>query len=122
MAVGHPDDVKEMEADIKKAFACKSEGELKEYVRSNIDLTCNKNGVGTVKVTQHVLVQKLEESFDVAGGRNLTTPALAGKVLVRGDISDLLGPVNTNKFQPGTVICLFMTQWSRSEIFNTTGG
>ncbi len=31
LAVGHPDDVKEMDADLKKAFACKSEGKLNEY-------------------------------------------------------------------------------------------
>ncbi len=48
-----------MDADLKKAFACKSEGRLKEYVRSKVDMTCNKNGLGTIKVTQPVLVQKL---------------------------------------------------------------
>ncbi len=80
LAVGHPDDVKEMKADLKKVFACECKGELKEYIGSKVDLTCNKNGLGTVKVTQPVLVQKLEESFDVAGGRNPKTPALVGQV------------------------------------------
>ena len=83
LAVGHPDDVKDMEADLKKAFACKSEGRLKEYVGSKVDMTRDENGLGTIKVTQPVLVQKLEESFDVAGGRDPRTLALAGQVLVR---------------------------------------
>ncbi len=43
LAVGHPDDVKDMEADLKKAFACKSEGRLKEYVGSKVDMTRNEN-------------------------------------------------------------------------------
>ena len=87
-----------MEADPKKAFTCKCKGELKEYIRSKVDLTCNKNGLGTVKVTQPVLVQKLEESFHMTGGRNPKTPTLAGQVLVRGDGGDMLGPVETTKF------------------------
>ena len=67
-----------------------------------------------------MLVQKLAESFDVAGGRNPKTPAIAGQVLVRGDGSNMLGPKETTKFRSGTAICLFMTQWSRPEIFNAT--
>ena len=93
MAVGHPDDVKEMEADLKKVFVCKCKGELKGYIGSKVDLTRNKNGLGTVKVTQPVLVQKLEESFDVAEGKNLKTSVLVSKVLVRGDGNGILRPV-----------------------------
>ena len=98
LAIGHPDDVKEMEADLKKAFTCKSEGELKDYVGSKVDLTRDGNGLDTVKVIQPVLMQKLEESFDVAGDKNLKTPALVGQVLVRGDGSGMLGLVETTKF------------------------
>ncbi len=58
----------------------------------------DKSGMGTIKLTQPVLLQKLEESFDVAGGRDPRTPALTGQVLVRGDGSDMLGPVETTKF------------------------
>ena len=98
LAVGHPDDVKDMEADLNKAFACKSEGRLTEYVGSKVDMTRDENGLGTIKITQPVLVQKLEETFDVKGGRDPKTPALAGQVLVRGDGSDMLESVETTKF------------------------
>ncbi len=83
LAIGHPDDVKGMEADLKKAFACKSEERLIEYAGSKVNMTRNKNGLGTIKVTQPVLVQKLKEIFDGTGGRDPKTPALAGQVLVR---------------------------------------
>ena len=110
MAVGHPDDVKEMKADLKKVFACECKGELKEYIGSKVDLTCNENGFGRVKVTRSVLVQKLEESFNIAGGKHSKTPTLVGQILVRGDGSDMFGPVETTELQSGTAICLFITQ------------
>ncbi len=62
------------------------------------------------------MVQKLEESFDVAGGKNPKTPAVAGQVLVRGDRSNMLGTKETTQFRSGTEICMFMMQWLRPEI------
>ena len=44
MALGHPEDVKQIEEDLKNAFACKSEGCLKEYVGSKVDLLETKQG------------------------------------------------------------------------------
>ncbi len=85
-------------------------------------MTRDNNGLGTIKIPQPVLVQKLEETFDVAGGRYPKTPALAGQVLVRGDGSDMLESVETTKFRSGTAICLYMTQWSRPGVFNATRG
>jgi len=111
-----------MEADLNQAFVCKSEGRLTEYVGSKVEIKRNKDGLGTIKITQPVLVQKLEETFDVAGGRDPRTPALAGQTLVRGDESETLGPAETTKFRSGTAICLFITQWSRPGIFNATRG
>ncbi len=61
-------------------------------------MTRDENGLGTIKVTQPVLVQKLEETFDVPGGRDPRTPALAGQVLVRGYGSDMLESVEMTKF------------------------
>ena len=122
LAVGHPEVIQEMENDLKKAFVCKYKGELNKYIGCKADLSHDKNGLGMVNVTQPVLVQKLEESFDVAGGKNPKTTALVGQVLVRRDISGILGSVKTTKFRSGTANFLFMTQWSRPEIFNTTQG
>ena len=43
LAIGHPEDIKEMEADLNKAFVCKSEGRLPEYVGSKVEMTRDKN-------------------------------------------------------------------------------
>ncbi len=85
LALGHLEDVKEIEEDLAKEFVCKCKEELNMYVGSKVDLTIDKNGLGTVKITQPVLVQKLEESFDVAGGKKLKTPAVVGQVLCSMD-------------------------------------
>ena len=85
IAVGCPEDVDQMNLDLKDAFNCKSKGGLKEYMGSKIDITRNNDGLGTVKVTQPVLVQKLEDEFDLPSGKAPRTPASAGQVLVRGD-------------------------------------
>ncbi len=39
MALGHPEDVKQIKEDLKRAFACKCKGELKEYIGSKVDVT-----------------------------------------------------------------------------------
>ena len=48
MALGHPDDVKQIKADMEDTFTCKSEGELKEYVGSKIDINQLSSGLATV--------------------------------------------------------------------------
>ncbi len=59
-ALRHPEDVKEVKEDLAKAFLCKYKGELAKYVGSKADLICDKNGFGTVKITQPLLVQNLK--------------------------------------------------------------
>ena len=105
MALGHPEDVKQIEEDLNNAFACKSKGYLKEYVGSKIDFTRDGTGLGTIKITQPVLVQKLSEIFDVNGGRNPKTPAVAGQTLVKGDGSNTLGQKKRNSGQVQPYVC-----------------
>ena len=62
---------------------CKREGALTEYVGNKLSLTCDKNGCGTVKFTQLVLIKKLIEEYKVPDGPASRTPAVAGQVLVR---------------------------------------
>jgi hypothetical protein len=69
------------------------------------------DGLETIKNTQPVLVQKLEDEFDLPSGKAPSTPAVAGQVLVPGDGTG-----------SGTAICMFMMQWSRPDIQNATRG
>jgi hypothetical protein len=36
LALGHPEDVKQIKADFQSAFVSKSEGELKEYIGNKV--------------------------------------------------------------------------------------
>jgi hypothetical protein len=57
--MGLPQDVRQIEQDLERSFVCKSVGEMKEYVRSKIDILCDSTGLCTARFTQPVLVQKL---------------------------------------------------------------
>ena len=63
--MGLPSDVHQIEQDLERSFVCKSEGEMKEYVGSKIDILRDSTGLGTAKFTQPVLVQKLKNDFDL---------------------------------------------------------
>ena len=81
-----------------------------------------KDGQTTFKFLQPVLIQKLEDEFDIPSGWPSKTPAVAGQVLVRGDGS---GTVNERKhtiYWSRTEICMFVMQWARPDIYNTTRG
>ena len=45
LALGHPEDVKQIKDDLKSAFDCTCDGALTEYVRSKIDITRKSNGL-----------------------------------------------------------------------------
>ena len=72
--------------------------ELKEYIGSKVDLICNKKGLDAVKIAQPVLVKKLGESFNISGGKDPKMPTLADQVLVRGDVSGMIGTVEMTTF------------------------
>ena len=84
LIIGKKADIEQIKSDLSSSFVCKEEGELKEYVGNKIDFSRNENGLGTVKFTQPVLVQKLEDEFVLPGGKSPTTPAVAGLVLSKG--------------------------------------
>ena len=63
LALGHPEDFKQMKDDLKSAFECTCGGALTEYVGSKLEITRKSNGLADVKFTQPVLVQKLEDEY-----------------------------------------------------------
>ena len=79
------------------------------YVGSKIDITRKEDGLATVKFTQPALVQKLGDEYDVPEGLAPQTPASEGQVLVRGDGSGQLGPVDAKTYRSGVATMMFMT-------------
>ena len=68
LALGHPDDVSQMKTDLLNAFKYKYEGELKDYMGSKIDIKRLESGLAAVKFIQPVLIQKLEDNFNLSEG------------------------------------------------------
>ena len=123
MACGEPDDVKQLVKDLEDSFECKCEGELKEYVGSKIDIVRKSDGLATVKFTQPVLIQKLEDEYELPGGtRTPKTPAAAGQTLVKGDGSGTVSDEAATVYRSGTATMMFMMQWSRPDIYNAVRG
>jgi hypothetical protein len=120
LALGHPEDVKQIEEDLQSAFVSKCEGEMKEYVGNKVDVVRQSDGRARIKVTQPVLVQKLRDEFELPGGKTPKTPAVPGQVLSKGDDSDALNPEESTKYRSGTALCMYKMQWSRSGIYNAT--
>ena len=56
LALGRPEDVKQIKEDLKSLFECTCEGSLTEYVGSKIDIKKKSNGLADMKFTQHVPV------------------------------------------------------------------
>ncbi len=50
---------------MKEAFECKCEGELTEFVGNKVDVTHKPDGLKSIKFTQPVLIQKLEDEFEL---------------------------------------------------------
>ena len=77
--------VEQVQHDLEKAFTCKRKGELTKYVGSKLTVNHDGEGKGTIKSTQPVLINKLNEKYTVLDGLVSKTPAVAGQALIKGD-------------------------------------
>mmetsp|Transcript_12683 Transcript_12683/g.27423 ORF Transcript_12683/g.27423 Transcript_12683/m.27423 type:complete len:222 (-) Transcript_12683:2590-3255(-) len=122
MVLGELEDVEQLKRDLESVFKCKSEGEVKEYVGSKINIVRKSDGLATVKFTQPVLLQKLEDDYNLPSGRAPKTPAVAGQVLVKGDGSGMVGAKDVTIYRSGTATIMYMMQWSGPEVYNCMRG
>ena len=118
MVLGPPKLVEQVQHDLEKAFMCKREGVLTEYVGSKLTISHDKMGRGTVKFTQPVLINKLCDEYKVPEGPVSKTPAVPGQVLVKGDDDGTVSAETLKMYWSMTATCMFMMQWSRPDIFN----
>ena len=101
-----------VQRDLESAFTCKREGELSEYVGSKITIQRGKDGLGTVKFTQPVLIQKLEDEYKLTGGSAPRLPAIAGQVLIKGKGTGIVDRERVKRYRSATATCMFIMQWS----------
>ena len=108
MVKGPPALVEQVQRDLEKAFTCKREGELTEYVGSKLTLNRDNKGRGTIKFTQPVLIQKITDEYKVPDGPASKTPAVAGQVLVKGDDEGTVSDKQARMYRSAVATCMFM--------------
>jgi ribonuclease BN (tRNA processing enzyme) len=90
IAFGTRADLDALKADITSAFEAKAELVFNEYVGDKIDINRGDDGIATVKLTQPVLIQKLEGNHTPIMSRAPKTLAVPGSNLCKGDGTDLI--------------------------------
>ena len=71
-----------------------------------------------MKFIKPVLIQKLEDEYDLTDGIAVNIHAVAGQVLIKGNDSDTVSGALVNKYRSATATCMFVMQWSRPDIYN----
>ena len=106
----------------KAAFAaqmeCKMLGKCEEYLGCVIDVKIRSNGMKTIKFTQPVQVQSLEDEFDLNGIRTPVTPGRCGSVLSKGNPEYILPSEEQTHYRRGVGKLAHMSRWSRPESQN----
>ena len=70
----------------------------------------DENGSGTAKFTQLVLIQKLEDEYDLTDGITVKLLAVAGQVLIKGNDSDTVSGALVKKYRLAPATCMFVMQ------------
>ena len=73
-----------------------------------------------MKPTQPVLVQKLEDEYDLPDGRSPKTPAVTSQVLVRGNANGTACNSEATVYCSGTATFMLRMQWLSLGIHNAT--
>jgi hypothetical protein len=87
-------------------------------VGNKIGINRGDDGIATVKFTQPVLIQKLEENHTPIMSRTLKTPAAPGSNLCKGDGTDLITMEQATKYRSLIALIMFIMQWSRPDLYN----
>jgi hypothetical protein len=102
--------IEEVQHDLEMTFMCKWEGEITKYVSSKLTFNCDQNGLGTVKITQLVLVQKLVEEDKPSSGPVSNTPAVASQVLMKSDGEGTVADALAKMYWSATATCMYIMQ------------
>ena len=65
-----------------------------------------------MKFIQPVLVQKLKDDYlESMEGKAPKTPAVAGQILVKGDVSDITEDSEATVYRSAIATCMYVMQW-----------
>jgi hypothetical protein len=105
MILGHPWDVKRVKRDLSREFVCKDEGALVKYVGNKCDLKRGSDGIGTIKLTQPVLVSKLKDMVGEPSKRSRLQQCQVSKWCVGTKVAISLTPLRSPSLEPFVPFC-----------------
>ena len=97
-------------------FNCDDTGEMQEYVGCKIKRNIEE---GWLKIMQPVLLQSLNDEFDLPKGADPKTPAVPGSILHKTETKSVLTSNQQHEYQKGTGKLLHLMHKSRLEILNS---
>jgi hypothetical protein len=120
IAFGTEEDLDAFEFDVTTAieFEAKAEQEFNEYVGNKISIDRVDDGIATIKFTQPVLIQKLEENHTPIINRVPKTPAVPGSNLCKGDGTEIITLEQATKYRSLVALIMYIMQWSRPDLYD----
>lgn len=111
--VGAKEDVLNAKEDIKRFFECDEVGETKEYVGLKLEYEPEQ---GYMKITQPVLLQSLDDEFEVPKGDPVATPGVPGEFLRSEEVNATA--TQQRIYRSGVGKLMHLAKWSRAEAAN----
>ena len=108
---GEENDIKHYKEKLMQKLDCEDEEQLNEYVGVKIERKQDR-----LKLTQPVLVQSLQDEFDIPEKTPYALPAPNGKELISED--ELLNEDEKKIYRSGVGKLLFLMRYSRPDILN----
>ena len=98
-------------------FDCEDIGPLKDYIGSKIDIF---RAEGYMHITQLVLLQILNDEFELPGGKTPVTPATLGSLEVKeGQVKPMMQEMQT-EYRKGVGKLLYLMRHSKPTISHQT--
>ena len=107
--------VKSVKEELFTHLKCDDIGELNEYVGCKIVRNHN-----SIQLTQPVLIQSFRDEFAIEDrGGEVSTPAVAGQILMKGPEELYVGGEEQSKYRSGVGKLMHLMRWSKPEILNS---
>ena len=115
LVIGPPDALKKSKEEMSNLFDVADLGPIQEYVGCKVDYDPKQRAA---KITQPVLLQSLEDEFDLPKGAPPVTPAVPQEVLKSVDERNWVSAKLQKVYRMGVGKLLHLKRWSRPDIGN----
>jgi hypothetical protein len=113
LMIGPKEEIMNVRAGILTKFECDDVGEMTEYVGCKVERKPH-----CIQLTQPVLIQSLEDEFEIPEGRAPRTPADPNTVLPFIENDDMMPSKHMTYYRSGVGKLIHLVRWSRAECWN----